>query len=204
VQKDGVVYVGTRGEISGSNGVLGAGHAVALEAATGRVLWKTAIPAPEEPAKGGVVGAGALTPDLYVVASVNERVYGLDRQTGQVRWTTKGSGVYEATGVVVLGDVAISASLAGYIDGFDLRTGRPLWQLGPYSSIGSLMAKSGDQALVVSGTLRAVDASGKEVWTHNPVDSNGRGTPYSTGASEHGGVIYAGAYDAFYALRRSR
>jgi hypothetical protein len=64
VQKDGVVYVGTRGEIPGSNGVLGAGHAVALEAATGRVLWKTPIPALEERALGGLTGAGALTPDL--------------------------------------------------------------------------------------------------------------------------------------------
>jgi outer membrane protein assembly factor BamB len=106
--------------------------------------------------------------------------------------------------VAVIGDVAVTAGDAGFIDGFDLATGQRRWQLGPYSAISRPIRTVGDQALVVSGTLRAVDASGKEVWTHNPVDSNGRGTPYSTGASEHGGVIYAGAYDAFYALRRSR
>ncbi len=197
VQKDGVVYVGTRGEISGSNGVLGAGHAVAVEAATGRVLWKTAIPAPEEPANGGVVGAGALTPDLYVVSSPNGRVYALDRQTGQVRWETKGSGYYGA-GVVVIGDVAVSAGDAGSVDGFDLATGKQRWRFGAGSSISGL-ARMEEHVLVSNGRLQALNSQGVLVWGYGGAGWN---QPIiSTSARVQGERLYVGTYEGFTALQ---
>ncbi|MBW3571183.1 MAG: PQQ-binding-like beta-propeller repeat protein [Gemmatimonadetes bacterium] len=199
VERDGIVYVGTRGLIPGSN-VLGAGHASAVEAATGRVLWKTPIPAPEEPGLGGVTGAGAVTAELFIVSSPNWRIYGLDRRTGQVRWETRGRGPFGA-GVVVLGDVAVTAGDAGVIEGFDVTTGKKKWELGPYSSISAPIVKIGGRAFVISGTLRVVDASGDAVWTDNPVRAGEAGKPYSTGVREHEGVLYLGTYDGFLALR---
>jgi outer membrane protein assembly factor BamB len=203
VEKDGVVYVGTRGEIPGSRGILGAGHAVALNAQTGAVLWKTPIPAPEEPANGGVIGAGALTPELYVVSSPNGRIYALDRRTGQVRWETKGSAYYGA-GVVVIGDVAVTAGDAGFIEGFDLATGKQRWNVKTDGSISNPLTTTGNAVLVVNGILRAVTAEGKLLWQHQ----SGKFVPYSTGARVHGDRIYLGTNygggEGFYALRLPR
>jgi outer membrane protein assembly factor BamB len=204
VEKDGVVYVGTRREIPGSRGILGAGHAVALEAATGRVLWKTPIPAPEEPANGGVVGAGALTPELYMVSSPNGRIYALERNTGVIRWETRGTAGYYAPGVVVLGDVAITAGDAGFIEGFDLATGEQRWKLKTDGSILNPLTTTGNVVLVVNGILRAVTAEGKLLWQHQA----GEFVPYSTGARVHGDRIYLGTNygggEGFYALRLPR
>ncbi|MDP9348823.1 MAG: PQQ-like beta-propeller repeat protein, partial [Gemmatimonadota bacterium] len=200
VERGGVVYVGTRGIIPGSSGALGAGHAAAVEAATGRVLWKTAIPAPEDRALGGLTGAGAVTSDLFVVSSPNGRVYGLDRQTGRVRWETKGSGPYDA-GVVVVGDVAVTAGDAGSIDGFDLATGRPRWKVAIGGSVSDPLAAQGNTVFAVNGRLWAVTASGEVLWRHDA----GESVPYSTGARPQDDNLYIGtSYGrdiGFFALR---
>jgi outer membrane protein assembly factor BamB len=200
VQKDGVVYVGTRGEISGSNGVLGAGHAVAVEAATGRVLWKTAIPAPEEPANGGVVGAGALTPDLYIVSSPNRRIYALDRQTGQIRWETEGSNWYGA-GVVVIGKSAVTATWSGVgiVESFNLTTGQQEWKVELGSSVSGSIARAGEVALVSNGRLQAISSEGKTLWGYGGAGWNQ--PVISSGAHVRGRRIYVGTYDGLTALQ---
>ena len=196
VERDGVVYVGTRGLIPGST-VLGAGHAFAVEAATGRVLWKTPIPAPEEPGLGGVTGAGAVTAELFIVSSPNWRVYGMDRRTGQVRWTTKGSGPYDA-GVVVIADVAVTAGDAGFVDGFDVGTGARRWQLKIGSSVAGPITRMGDLALVANGRLHAVDAQGVAKWAYGGAGWNQ--PTIRTGADVHEGAVYAGGGTGFYGL----
>jgi outer membrane protein assembly factor BamB len=200
VEQGGVVYLGTRGEIPGSNGVLGAGHAVAVEAATGRVLWKTPIPAIEELGMGGLTGAGALTPELFVVSSPNGRIYALDRATGAVRWETRGSGPYDA-GVVVLGNVAITASGAGYVEGFHLSTGQKQWRVNVIDYFTLPLTVVDDMVLAVNGRLWAINAEGRFLWRHDAAAF----VPYSTGAKASGNRIYVGAADGkkwgFYALR---
>ncbi|HET7274951.1 MAG TPA: PQQ-binding-like beta-propeller repeat protein, partial [Longimicrobiaceae bacterium] len=123
----GVVYLGTRGFINNSD-VLGAGHAIAVRAEDGAVLWRVPIPdAPGTPWQGGINRAGALTPELFIVSSTNGSVYGIERQSGRVRWEHRGPGPYES-GVAVLNDVAISASLTGEIIGLDANTGVVRWR----------------------------------------------------------------------------
>ncbi|MBW3630088.1 MAG: PQQ-like beta-propeller repeat protein, partial [Gemmatimonadetes bacterium] len=199
VERDGVVYVGTRGVIPGSSGALGAGHAFAVEAATGRVLWRTPIPAPEDRALGGVTGAGAVTAELFIVSSHNSRVYGLDRRTGEVRWTTKGSGYYGA-GVVVIGDVAITAGDAGFVEGFDVATGAQRWKVN-IGQVTDPLATNGQSVLAVTGRLWAVSVDGSVLWRHDA----GESVPYSTGAWVHDRTIYIGtSYGndvGFFALR---
>ncbi|MDP9347715.1 MAG: PQQ-binding-like beta-propeller repeat protein, partial [Gemmatimonadota bacterium] len=198
VVREGVVYVGTRGVIPGSSGVLGAGHAVALEAETGRLLWKTPIPAPDAPAMGGVTGAGALTPDLYIVASPSGRVYALNRRTGAVRWEYRGSGPYDV-GVVVLGDVAVVASGAGYVEGLDLATGQERWKVRLGSTFTAPITRLGDLALVSSGRLVAIDARGSIRWGYGGAGWN---QPIIlTGAGVHEGAVYVGGESGFYALK---
>lgn len=200
VEQGGVVYVGTRGEIPGSNGILGAGHAVALDAATGRVLWKTPIPAPEEPANGGVVGAGALTPDLYVVSSPNGRIYALERKTGVSRWETKGSNWYGA-GVVVLGKVAVTATWSGtgLVEGFDLATGQQQWKVEVGSSVSGSITRVGEVALVSNGRLQAISSEGKTLWGYGGAGWNQ--PVISTGATVRARRIYVGTYEGLTALQ---
>ncbi|MDQ3521220.1 MAG: PQQ-like beta-propeller repeat protein [Gemmatimonadota bacterium] len=177
-------------------------HLYRVDAATGRVLWKTPIPAPEEPANGGLVGAGALTPELYVVASVNGRIYALDRKTGQVRWEAKGSGPFDV-GVVIIGDLAVTATgggLESYVEGFDLATGRQRWKVGVGSSsvFGSL-ARSGRFVLVSNGRVQAISAEGRVVWGYGGAGWN---QPIiSSSAQVHGERVYLGTYEGFAALR---
>jgi outer membrane protein assembly factor BamB len=198
VERDGVVYVGTRGVIPGSGGVLGAGHAFAVEAASGRVLWKTPIPAPEEPGLGGVTGAGAVTADLFIVSSPNWRIYGLDRRTGQVRWTTKGSGRYDR-GVVAINDVAITAGGAEFVEGFDVATGAQRWKVSVGSNVLAPLATDGKAVFAVTGRLWSVSADGNLLWRHDA----GKEVPYSTGVRVHNDNIYIGTYGdmGFIALR---
>jgi outer membrane protein assembly factor BamB len=198
VAAGGVVYVGTRAAIPGTS-VLGAGHAMALDAATGRVLWKTPIPAPDDPANGGVNGPGALTPDMLIVSSVNGRVYGLDRATGTVRWVYQGDRSYSA-GVVMLGDVAVVASAYGKIDGINARTGAGLWRQDVGGHFLDRITTDGNLAYAVNGRLFAVDARGRIAWRYDA----GESVPIYTGTALAGGTIFVGADDGFYAVRTRR
>lgn len=201
VEREGVVYVGTRGVIPGSSGVLGAGHAAAVEASSGRVLWRTPVPAPEDPALGGVTGAGALTPELYLVSSPNRRVYALDRKTGRVRWETRGSGPYGA-GVVVVGGVAVTAGDAGLLDAFELATGRQSWSLSVGSSVTDPLASMGDRVLVANGRLQAVDAGGRAAWGYG--GAGWRQPVVSTGAGVLADRVYVGTEKGLSALAAPR
>lgn len=194
----GVVYVGTRAAISGSN-VLGAGHAVALDAATGRVLWKTPIPAPEDPARGGVNGPGALTADMFIVASDNGRVYGLDRATGAQRWEFEGDRSYLA-GVVMLGNVAVVASAYGKIQGINAQTGAALWTVDAGGHFIYRITTDGELAYAVNGRLFALNARGQIVWRYDA----GESVPIYTGPRSAGGTVFVGANDGFHAVRPRR
>jgi len=82
---DGVIYVATRGEVS--PGIVGDGHAVALDASTGAVVWRFPIRDPQTPVNGGSVGPAFVVDSLVLLAGVNSTVYALDRTTGEARWT---------------------------------------------------------------------------------------------------------------------
>jgi outer membrane protein assembly factor BamB len=193
---DGTIYLSTRGIFGGA---LGAGHAIALDAATGEVLWKHPIPDAPSPEtwKGGATGPGVITPETFIVAASNARVYGIDRNTGNTRWTYTSSNPFVA-GVALIDGVAVVGNLGGKVEGLDVRTGERLWQIDVRGSV--FYVDSGDDvALVNSHDLHMVDAAGRTGWTH--------GHPslgiYSTGATAHDGVIYVGSEHRFKALHQS-
>lgn len=202
VVEGGVVYLGTRGLFGVSN-ALGAGHAVAIDAADGRVLWKTPIPdEPGTPWPGGIDHAGALTPELFVVSSNNGRVYGIERSTGRVRWSHRGPGPYES-GVAIVEGVAVAASLTGEIVGLDAATGAVKWRASTGgSSVTEQITTDGRCAYVSVGTILCVDASGRVRWSHGG-DSKG-GPSYSTPARVVDGRLYAGSLTGFHSLALPR
>ena len=173
-----------------------AGHAIAVDANTGDVLWKHPIPdaPPPNPWDGGAVGRGDLTDDLLIVAGGNGRVYGLDRRTGEVAWEYQGTGPYNAA-VVIIDDVAIVGSLSGHAEGIDTSSGRGLWRIGLGSSIRSV-TRGHEVAIVNNSPLEALTAGGDLVWRYGDPEFGGAVTP----AEYHDGVVYFGSFEGFHAL----
>lgn len=197
---DGVVYVGTRDTVGDTN-VLGAGPVAAVDLASGEVLWSFPVPdAPDpEPWKGGVVGKGDTIGDLFVVAGQNARVYGLDRATGEPRWTYVGPEPYNG-GVVIVDDVVVVGGDALFAEGIHVGNGDRVWTRDVRGSVHSITAGPG-VALTTSigGALRTLDPDGEAVAYSLPV---GRGT--DTGATYHDGRIYYGGVDHLTAVRFRR
>ncbi len=66
-----------------------AGNAYALDAQTGKQLWKTKLETPvKEWPWHGFAGTGALTENAYIVASVEGYAFALDKNTGKLLWKT--------------------------------------------------------------------------------------------------------------------
>lgn len=200
----GVIYLGTRGFVGNTN-VLGAGHAVAVDASDGRILWKVPVPdPPNSPASGGVNRAGALTPELFIVAARNGRVYGIDRATGQVRWEHRAfesyvpAAPYES-GVGIIDGIAVVANLAGMIEGLDAKNGTLRWRISTGgSSVSEQITTDGMCAYISVGAILCVDATGKIRWDHGGA-SNG-GPSYLTPARVTGNRLYVGSTTGFHAL----
>jgi outer membrane protein assembly factor BamB len=199
---DGVVYVGTRGQVL--PGTLGDGHAMAVDAATGTVLWRFPIRNPAVPVNGGSVGPAIIRDSLVVIAGVNGTVYALDRVTGEPRWSYVSPDRFEA-GLEVVDQAVIIAGDAGSVQGLDLATGRLLWRTAGGTSVFKRITAGPGLAFVPTGILYAYDPSGKLRWQDGGA---GFGGPvYSTAATYRGSVVYIGSVgpDApgagFYALR---
>jgi alcohol dehydrogenase (cytochrome c) len=111
----------------------------ALEAATGRVLWRYQRPLPDgvvllHPTSRGV----ALYDDKVFLAGNEAVLIALDARTGQEVWTAKVAdntqGYYMtmaplvANGKVMVGVSGGEYGVRGFVAAFDLNTGRQLWQ----------------------------------------------------------------------------
>lgn len=125
---DGVLYVSTP-----QNQVL------ALEAATGELLWKYARDLPDDlfqmhPTNRGV----ALYGERVYLATVDAFLVALDARTGELVWETPVEdyrrGYYMTLAPLVAeGRVLVGASggefgIRGFVSAFDAETGRPLWK----------------------------------------------------------------------------
>jgi alcohol dehydrogenase (cytochrome c) len=125
---DGVMFVSTPGK-----------QVIALEAATGRVLWRYQRPLPE-----GVVllhptsRGAALFGDKVFLAGNEAVLVALDARTGNEVWTTKvadnSQGYYMtmaplvADGKVMVGVSGGEYGVRGFVAAFDVNNGRQLWQ----------------------------------------------------------------------------
>src|SRR5688500_18793368 len=128
IVNDGVMFVSTPGK-----------QVFALEAATGRVLWRYQKPLPEgvvllHPTSRGV----ALYGDKVFLAGNEAVLVALDARTGNEAWTTQvadnSQGYYMtmaplvADGKVMVGVSGGEYGVRGFVAGFDANTGKKLWQ----------------------------------------------------------------------------
>lgn len=155
--------------------VANAKFTVAIEAATGKVLWRT--PVNFDPAAPRVVCCGQ---SYRGVALYNGRVYrgtldahivALDQKTGKEVWKTKVAEWKEgfsivgapqvANGVVVTGVSGAEFGIRGFLDGYDPETGKQLWR---------------------RHTIPAAGEPGSETWPKGPAASRGGGSTWITGS----------------------
>ena len=115
---------------------------VAVDALTGREIWKTMIEYPPETTRVvccGIVNRGAALFDgkLYRT-TLDANVIALDAKSGKEVWRTKSSDPKDgysmtvaplvANGVVIAGVAGAEYGIRGYLEGFDAQTGKSLWR----------------------------------------------------------------------------
>jgi alcohol dehydrogenase (cytochrome c) len=115
---------------------------VAVDALTGREIWKTMVEYPPETTRVvccGIVNRGAALFDgkLYRT-TLDANVIALDAKTGKEVWRAKSSDPKDgysmtvaplvANGVVIAGVAGAEYGIRGYLEGFDAQTGKSLWR----------------------------------------------------------------------------
>jgi alcohol dehydrogenase (cytochrome c) len=112
---------------------------IAIEAATGSVLWRYRRPLPEGVILLHATSRGvALSGDKVFFAAAEAVLVALDARTGQEVWTTtvadNRSGYYMSVAPLVIGDkVLVGASggelgIRGFVAAFDVDTGKEAWK----------------------------------------------------------------------------
>jgi alcohol dehydrogenase (cytochrome c) len=147
---------------------------VALDARTGRTLWRWA---PTMPSDVGYIGAGifnrgvALLDSTVYVATLDARLVALDARSGAVRWSTvvadNKAGYFMTAaplainGKIVVGTSGGEAGIRGFVDAYDARTGARLWRF---------------------YTIPAPSEPGSETWTDTASWRTGGGATWLTGS----------------------
>jgi alcohol dehydrogenase (cytochrome c) len=129
IVNNGVMFVATPGN-----------QVIALDAASGRILWRYRRPLPEDvillhPTSRGV----SLFADKVFFAAGDAVLVALDAKTGREVWTTKveenKNGYYMslaplvADGKVIVGTSGGELGVRGFVAAFDVETGKRLWKV---------------------------------------------------------------------------
>ena len=159
VIKDGVIYVTTHDST------------VAIDAMTGRRIWRTAHEYPPETLRVvccGIVNRGvAIYNGKIIRALLDNHIIALDAKTGKEIWRTKSpepadikngyamTGVpLIANGVAVVGVAGAEFSHRGFLEGYDPETGKHLWRLYTVPAKGEKGSETweGDSSLTGGGS----------------------------------------------------
>ncbi|MDB5405865.1 MAG: quinoprotein ethanol dehydrogenase [Rhodospirillales bacterium] len=162
--KDGVIYITSHDKT------------VAVDALTGKEIWKTTIEYPPETTKTvccGIVNRGAaLYEGRLYRTTLDTHVIALDMKTGKEVWNVKSSDTADgaamtgapivANGVLVNGIAGAEFGVRGFLEGHDLETGKQLWRL--YTVPGE--GEKGSETWPNGGAK----ASGGSTWTTGSYD----------------------------------
>ncbi len=149
---------------------------VALDAVTGKEIWKTKIDYAPEATKvvccGIVNRGGALFDGKFYRLTLDGRVQALDQKTGKEIWNTRSGDLKEgvsmtgaplvANGVVLTGVAGAEFGVRGYIDGYDAQSGKRLWR--------HYTVPKGGEPGAETWPDNAARASGGSTWTTGSYD----------------------------------
>ncbi len=167
---DGVVYVA--GDY--------AGRLVALDAATGELLWG----APKNQARPAVA-------DGVVYTKWSGEMYAHDAATGDDIWSAHPTQSSFSTDTIVVGDLVYAGDQHGNVYALDGATGDVRWTAAAGSWVEEVAAAKGIVYAVLSydNALVALDAAtGVEIWRVT-------GYPFAASPAIAGGILYAGSLD---------
>lgn len=184
---------GYGGGLAGSNGkifaAIGFGHVVALDPATGNKLWDKALGVPIRTAPTAADGR-------VFVTTVNNEVYSLNQQDGEIVWKFQGvaetAGLLSSTSPAVSGGMVVVPYTSGELVAFSAGDGSPRWsdslaKTGALSSLANMNdiagrpVIEGDSVFAVShaGRLAAFSLkSGQRTWGQ---DISSTQTPWVAG-----------------------
>lgn len=188
------------------------GMAIAVDAVTGRERWRYRWDAP--PSSNGDASCAlfvAAADGIVVIAADDGRLFGLDAQSGVLRWTAPATGelavrMRDERPITITNGVVVAGSLTGIVVGVDLVTGRELWRT-PVddltSMIDGLVSDAGQVVGVTqSGWALSYDArTGTRQWTVKSSSVQNVRLFFDTGVLTKD-LFIAVSPDALYALRR--
>jgi len=158
---------------------------VALDALSGRELWKTPVDYPPETNRRvccGIVNRGAALYQGKLFRTTEDgHVVALDAKTGRQVWSAASSSAANrivmtgapliADGVVIVGVSGAEYGIRGYLDGYDAQTGKRLWR---------------------HYTVPLPDEPGANSWPDNAAHASG-GSSWTTGSYDPDlGLVYWG------------
>ena len=194
------------------------GGVVAVEARTGRLLWRTPFAPAADPGLGtGVAGGPLLVDDVVVVTRGDGDIHGLDRRTGRLRWTLPSIDVLppvvrppggiddpatspDVRPLVRSGSLLIAGSLKGHVIAWDLRSQEERWRFFDRSlgSVVSGLSADADSVYVPFGAGRQVAlwaTTGRERWRTES------GVSYFWPAVSDGRRLFMGGRGGLHAVR---
>ncbi len=141
------------------------GNLYALDAATGRPLWRFS-------AAGAFLHSPAVAQGTVVAACTAGFVYALDATSGRVRWTYEsGPGGYAASPTIAEGMVLIGSRQGEFV-GLQLKDGQVRWRVNLGAPIRQTAAVADNRVFVTCEDLRChcLDAvTGQGRWTSSPL-----------------------------------
>ena len=202
---DGVVVGCTREFLSSVTGMI-----VGVDATTGLEKWRH-VWVPLAPTKESSCAVSvALGSGIAVGAADDGRIFGLDLQTGALRWTappvTGFSSIRDERPVWIVDSTVIAGSGSGVVTGLNLANGEQRWRIsgGVETTVLDPIAGDRGQFIAVStsgATLAFEAATGRRAWTLAPGRGLNEGKFFAPGVltSE---LFIAIATDGLYAVRR--
>lgn len=199
----GMVFVGVK--TFGSP--VATGGLAAFQAATGEMVWFRSF-APELPGQGsGCLGGAVFHGSFVIAASDDGRIYGIERETGDIRWTAPRvhpvPPYNDTRYLAVSDDRVIATSNHVIVVGLDAATGREVWKRS-FTGMGSLYPPAVDnQAIYVAGaggplvSLRVADGTTRWQFQLTPP----RGDSWVTPVVDGDRVYVPELEKGFYALR---
>lgn len=183
-----------------------------LDAATGRLLWRTPFPSPKERwHHTNLAGGPVLAGDLVFGSAGDGNIYAFDVATGAVRWAfPRLSGPLESfitatdidhRAITRAGRLIIAGSATGYVVAYDIDTRQERWRYFDRMAGSTTFGLSADDHSVYlpffGGFIIAVDlASGAERWRYGDFNQAFIWPPAPGGDR----VFAAGARAGFFAL----
>lgn len=190
------------------------GGVVAVDASSGKVLWRASFPTSSDPFMRPTPSAGGpvLVDDLVIAPSGDGAIHAFDRKNGVIHWSIPSlegpfSGIIRSAerdyrSLAIANGILVAGSVTGYIVGYDLASRKEIWRH-PGGDDGSTSFQFGNDSRTVyapylSGMIVALDiTTGRELWRVGDFRVGFLWPP-----AVDGNAIFAAASHGFYSFTR--